>query len=212
MKRILLATTAAAALMAGSSLALAQASGGGTAGAGGPGIQQKSPGGTGPGAATHGGTTGSHMTQGAQTERGGQQGVRGGERQGQLGKTDRDNGKNARGEEHNGKNARGEERGERTGQLHEGREGGRVTRLSSDQRTRIHERLFSEHANVHRLGHVDFALRAGVRVPRSVTFYDLPPDIVQLVPAYRAYKYFLVGDEIVIVDPATHEIVDVIPA
>jgi hypothetical protein len=173
------------------------------------------------------------MTQGAQTERGGQQGVRGGERQGQLGKTDRDNGKNARGDEHNGKNARGEERserrmgerdrredkgmrgeerGERTGQLREGGEGGRVTRLSSDQRTRIHERLFSEHANVHRLGHVDFALRAGVRVPRSVTFYDLPPDIVQLVPTYRAYKYFLVGDEIVIVDPVTHEIVDVIPA
>jgi hypothetical protein len=91
-------------------------------------------------------------------------------------------------------------------------ERGGSTRLSVEQRTRIHSRLFSERADVHRLGHVDFALRAGVRVPRTVEFYDLPSDIVELVPAYRAYKYFLVGDEIVIVDPATHEIVDVIPA
>lgn len=41
---------------------------------------------------------------------------------------------------------------------------------------------------------------------------ELRSPAVQLVPTYRAYKYFLVGDEIVIVDPATHEIVDVIPA
>ena len=87
-----------------------------------------------------------------------------------------------------------------------------TTRLSTDQRTRIHERLFAEGARAHRLGHVDFALRRGIRVPRTVEFFDLPEDIVTLVPAYRAYKYFLVGDEIVIVDPVTHEIVDIIPA
>jgi hypothetical protein len=65
----------------------------------------------------------------------------------------------------------------------------------------VHERLFSEGARAHRLGHVDFALRRGVRVPRTVEFFDLPENIVTLVPAYRHYKYFLVGDEIVIVDP-----------
>jgi hypothetical protein len=114
---------------------------------------------------------------------------------------------------------RGERRlGERDRGVREGRgEYGEIrdhvtTRLSSDQRTRIHERLFAEGGRGHRLGHVDFALRRGVRVPHSVEFFDLPEDIVTLVPAYRAYKYFLVGDEIVIVDPVTHEIVDVIPA
>jgi hypothetical protein len=113
--------------------------------------------------------------------------------------------------------ARGEVREGR--ELREGRdvrEHGRVTtsttRLSSDQRTRIHERLFAEGSRAHRLGHVDFALRRGVHVPRTVEFFDLPEDIVTLVPRFRHYKYFLVGDEIVIVDPVTYVIVDVIPA
>jgi Protein of unknown function (DUF1236) len=35
---------------------------------------------------------------------------------------------------------------------------------------------------------------------------------VTLVPAYRDYEYILVGDNIVIVDPDTYEIVAVIPA
>jgi hypothetical protein len=85
-------------------------------------------------------------------------------------------------------------------------------RLSSDQRTRIHERLFAEGGRGHRLGHVDFALRRGVRVPHSVELFDLPEDVVTLVPRFRHYKYVLVGDEIVIIDPVTYEIVDVIPA
>ena len=61
-------------------------------------------------------------------------------------------------------------------------------------------------------GHVDFALREGVRIPHSVHLYPLPGDIVSLVPAYRDYEYVLVGDNIVIVDPDTYEIVAVIPA
>jgi len=51
-----------------------------------------------------------------------------------------------------------------------------------------------------------------VRIPHSVQLFALPADIVSLVPAFRDYEYILVGDEIVIVDPATYEIVDVIPA
>jgi hypothetical protein len=113
------------------------------------------------------------------------------------------------GERDRGVRERGEFR-EGRGEFREGRGG--VTRLSSDQRTRVHERLFAEGGRAHRLSHVDFALRRGVRVPRTVEFFDLPEDIVSIVPAFRSYKYFLVGDEIVIVDPVTYEIVDVIPA
>jgi hypothetical protein len=160
--------------------------------------------------------------------------ARGEERNERLGTRDRDRdmNRNARGDRDRdqrmgtrdrdqrlGTRDRGERRlGERDRGVREGRgEYGEIrdhvtTRLSSDQRTRIHERLFAEGGRGHRLGHVDFALRRGVRVPHSVEFFDLPEDIVTLVPAYRAYKYFLVGDEIVIVDPVTYEIVDVIPA
>ena len=40
----------------------------------------------------------------------------------------------------------------------------------------------------------------------------LPSTIVEIQPAWRGFEYFLVGDEIVIVDPATLRIVAVIPA
>ena len=36
--------------------------------------------------------------------------------------------------------------------------------------------------------------------------------IVEIYPAWRAYEYFIVDEEIVIVDPNTLEIVAVIPA
>jgi hypothetical protein len=129
----------------------------------------------------------------------------------------------AYGEERNERLGQRGERGYREGrgEFREGRgefrEGrgtvrGGTTRLSSDQRTRIHERLFAEGGRGHRLGHVDFALREGVRIPHSVHLYPLPEDIVSIVPAYRDYEYILVGDNIVIVDPDTYEIVAVIPA
>lgn len=42
--------------------------------------------------------------------------------------------------------------------------------------------------------------------------HRLPPAIVELVPAYEGYDFILVRDEIIIIDPDTYEIVDVIPA
>ncbi len=57
----------------------------------------------------------------------------------------------------------------------------------------------------------DFDVRVGVRVPRTVVLYELPPTIIEVVPEYRRYKYILVDDSIVIIDPLTLEIVDVIP-
>jgi uncharacterized protein DUF1236 len=249
MRRLLLATTAAAALVAGTSLGLAQDSGKGGAPQPAPGgVHEKTPGGPAQGKGTsanpaQGKGAPGGMTQG---ERPNQPGARErrGERDGRVGQGERREEPGARGErgdrdhrvgqgerreqpgareergDRDGRVGQGErweepgvrgERGERS-QAREGREGGRPAQLSADQRTRIHQSLFRGRAEVRRLDKVDFAVRVGVTVPRTVVFYDLPADIVEIVPAYRAYKYFLVGDEIVIVDPATYEIVDVIPA
>ena len=49
-------------------------------------------------------------------------------------------------------------------------------------------------------------------VPRTVTLAPIPQDIVVIEPGWRGFEYFLVGDEIVVVDPATLEIVAVLPA
>ena len=64
-----------------------------------------------------------------------------------------------------------------------------------------------------RAGRVDFDVRVGVVVPREkVKFVAVPSSIVGIQPAWRGFEYFLVGNEIVIVDPATLRIVAVIPA
>ena len=63
-----------------------------------------------------------------------------------------------------------------------------------------------------RLNRADFSLEVGAAVPRSVRVYTLPPEIVEIVPEYRGHDYVLVGDDIVIIDPGSLEIVAVIPA
>jgi hypothetical protein len=49
-------------------------------------------------------------------------------------------------------------------------------------------------------------------VPRDIGFHPLPSEIVTIYPEWRGYEFFLVRDEIVVVDPRTLEIVDVLPA
>ena len=59
---------------------------------------------------------------------------------------------------------------------------------------------------------VNFPVTVGTRVPREVGFHPLPTDIVTIYPEWRGYEFFLVRDEIVVVDPRTLEIVAVLPA
>jgi Protein of unknown function (DUF1236) len=58
---------------------------------------------------------------------------------------------------------------------------------------------------------VNFSVSVGSRVPRSVRYYDVPRDIVQIDPGFRGKKYMVVRDEIVIIEPRTNEVVTVIP-
>jgi len=45
-----------------------------------------------------------------------------------------------------------------------------------------------------------------------VRFAPIPASIIVIEPAWRGYDYFLVREEIVIIDPATMEIVAIIEA
>jgi len=123
---------------------------------------------------------------------------------------------------------RGEQRGEfrheprqqRAGQFSGEQRGGRGTvgyaphravDLTSEQRTQIHERLLAA-GGVRPLGSAGFALSVGARVPARIHLYPLPAQIFEIVPEYQGYDYIVVGDEVVIVDPVTLEVVAVIPA
>ncbi len=50
----------------------------------------------------------------------------------------------------------------------------------------------------------------GAPLPGDVELMPLPPTIVDLVPEYRDYDYVVVNDEIVIVQPSTRQVVEVI--
>ncbi|MBU2532676.1 MAG: DUF1236 domain-containing protein [Alphaproteobacteria bacterium] len=57
---------------------------------------------------------------------------------------------------------------------------------------------------------LDISFRVGVGIPRTVELYSVPSFIVDIAPAYRDYRYYYDGDVIVIVNPNTYRIVDVI--
>jgi Protein of unknown function (DUF1236) len=66
--------------------------------------------------------------------------------------------------------------------------------------------------NVARVNNADFNVSVGVTVPRTVHVAVLPPEVVTIVPEYRGFDYVGVGDQLLIVDPNTMEIVAILPA
>jgi hypothetical protein len=80
--------------------------------------------------------------------------------------------------------------------------------LQSNERTRLHAEI--GRLNVRPVNNVNFSVSVGTVVPRSVTLEPLPAPFVEIIPQYRGYKFFVVRDEVVIVEPNSFRIVDVI--
>jgi hypothetical protein len=60
---------------------------------------------------------------------------------------------------------------------------------------------------------VDFEINIGVAVPRTVVLHPLPRHIVEVVPVYEGFQFFILADgTIVIVDPGTFQVVYVLYA
>ena len=83
-------------------------------------------------------------------------------------------------------------------QAQQGRPDGNVT-LTSEQRTKIQQTVLAGN-NVPRVNNVNFALNVGVSVPRSVRVVDVPSTLIEIYPQWRGHQYFVVNDDIVIVD------------
>jgi len=84
---------------------------------------------------------------------------------------------------------------------------GAGAKLSTEQRTKIVS-VFRQH-KVER-ANINVSVRVGARLPESVHFYPVPVEVVTVFPEWRGYDYILVGDQILIVDPRTHEIVAIL--
>jgi hypothetical protein len=75
--------------------------------------------------------------------------------------------------------------------------------LSPEQRTTVYrtirQREVAPSAGVE--------VSVGGRVPGTVQLYDVPQSVAVEVPAVRSYKYMVVNNRVVLVDPATSTIV-----
>ena len=82
--------------------------------------------------------------------------------------------------------------------------------LTTEQRTKISTTI--KQTNVRPATNVNFNVSVGTVVPRSVTLHALPATVVEVYPEWRSYRFLLVGDEIIIIEPDTFRIVAVIDA
>jgi hypothetical protein len=87
---------------------------------------------------------------------------------------------------------------------------GPAASLSTEQRTTVRAAITQQ--NVQPMTNVNFSISVGTRVPSTVRFYPVPAQLVTIYPSWRGYDYFLVGDKIIVVNPRTHDIVAVLDA
>ncbi|WP_432350145.1 DUF1236 domain-containing protein (plasmid) [Shinella yambaruensis] len=82
--------------------------------------------------------------------------------------------------------------------------------ITTEQRTEIRNVIVESKAEPVDL---DIQVNVGVVVPKTVELRPLPPRIIEIVPAYRSYEYFVLADgRIIIVEPGTLKVVYVIAA
>ena len=98
--------------------------------------------------------------------------------------------------------------GKSTGEAGQDATGGAAGSLTGEKRTQV-QKAFSSHRSDAKVD-IDIDVSVGVVVPRHVHLVAIPEDIVVIVPAWRRYRYIVVGDTICIVDPDTFKIVEVI--
>jgi hypothetical protein len=85
---------------------------------------------------------------------------------------------------------------------------GGAAKLSTEQRTKVTTVIREQ--RVAPVNNVNFSISVGTRVPREVAFHRLPTEIVMIYPEWRGYEYILVGDQILVIDPRSREIVAVL--
>lgn len=80
--------------------------------------------------------------------------------------------------------------------------------LTTEQKTTIRSTVLTSSAP--RVTNVNFDIKVGVAVPRTVRVAPLPATLISIEPEWRGYMYFVYNDEIIIVEPRTLRIVAVL--
>ena len=239
MKNRLFLSVAVATLIAGSGLSYAQAPAGGAPAAGGAApAERTAPTGGGAGGAMSGGAAseraapagGAMNRDGAEPRKGGAQSTQStdapvtkGDSKGGMNKnadkksgSDKDMNRNADskdgakdGVKDTNKNAQTKDDADKN-KTTTGQAGAGGKQLTTEQRTKVTTVIKQQ--NVQPVTNINFSISVGTRVPRDVRFNPLPAEIITVYPDWRGYEFFLTGNEIIVVNPRTLEIVAVLPA
>jgi len=79
--------------------------------------------------------------------------------------------------------------------------------LTPEQRVAIYQEVSKDKSKV---APKDFSPVVGADVPPMIELYNLPDDATANVPAAKLYKYTMVENKVVLVDPTKMRVVDVI--
>ena len=83
--------------------------------------------------------------------------------------------------------------------------------LNEQQRAQIRETVINSRS-APRVSNVDFSMNVGTVVPRGhIHLVRVPETLIRIEPRWRHYLYFVFNNEIVIVEPRTMRIVQVLP-
>jgi Protein of unknown function (DUF1236) len=92
-----------------------------------------------------------------------------------------------------------------TGEANLGRDRGKLDeRQAADLRGRLKNQRGAGSASL------DFKIRMGSAIPETVEIRELPSEVVVDYPQFRGYDFVVVQDQIVIVDPRSREVVEVL--
>jgi Protein of unknown function (DUF1236) len=86
--------------------------------------------------------------------------------------------------------------------------GGSSVSLTTEQKTKIRTTVLTSSAP--RVTSVNFDVRVGTVVPRTVRVAPLPATVIEIEPQWRGYMYFVYNDEIIVVEPGSLRIVAVL--
>lgn len=79
--------------------------------------------------------------------------------------------------------------------------------ITPEQRTIIQKRIGTRHPTAS----IKQRVTVGATLPADVELVPLPDDLYTEMPTMRNYRYIVVGDEIVLVEPQTRRVIEVFP-
>jgi hypothetical protein len=81
--------------------------------------------------------------------------------------------------------------------------------LNADQRQALND-FAAGHAQ-QKMDHADFTIAVGAAVPQQVSLADMPTALTDKLAAYSGDQYFIVQNQLIIVEKSTRRIVAVVP-